>query len=118
MTQDAPDADQAASDVPAKPERSAMSDAALRAYIDDRFADVADQFTAGEKRMQTIEDKVSENTVITADIHDFLVAARTGFKVLGWLGEGGKWLVKFATPFVALWGIWNSWHNGAPPHSK
>ena len=124
MTQDAPDATKAASDAPAHNEKPTMTEAALRAYIDERFANVDEQLDAGRQRMKSIEDEVSANTKMTSESHEMLsgitellAAGKAGLKVLGWLGEAVKWIVKFVAPFVALWAMFHgnsdSHHN--PP---
>ena len=122
MTQDAPDAGAAASDVPAK---TSMSEAELRRYIDERFATFDGRLEAGDQRMKNIEDGLAKNTAMTSNsfemltaIRDLLDVGRAGLRALGWIGEAAKWIAKIVTPFAALWGLYNAWKHGAPPAPK
>lgn len=105
MTQDAHDASKAPSDAPAK---TSMSEAALRAYIDERFGAIDDRLTEGDGRMQSMEGELRKNTEITSTISDVLITMRSGIKVIEWLG-------KIAVPVVALIGLWHALTSGTPP---
>lgn len=56
-----------------------------------------------EQALKDISTQLDQNTVLTADIKDFLTTVRGGFKVLGWLGSGLKWLGALAAAVLAIW---------------
>ncbi len=71
---------------------------------------------AGAKRMAAIEKALAENTEITEQIRDFLAAFRGGFRVLGWLGSGAKWVGGLAGAAVAIYSaVYAITHNGNLP---
>jgi hypothetical protein len=93
--------------------------------VDDQLAAIRSRLEQGSKRMKSIEDGVQEmkdsldaNTQITQSIHEFLVAARVGFKVLGGLGLLFKWAGALATGVLGVWSLWQAFRNGHPPSVK
>ena len=69
------------------------------------------------ERMKGIEDTVAATQAITHEVRDLLDAFRGGFKVLGWLGMGLKWLGGIATACVAVYTIgYMLTHGGQLPH--
>lgn len=67
-------------------------------------------------QMVQMRSDLGRNTEVTDEIRDILKAARAGFKVLGWLGTGLKWLAGFAAALVTLYGvIYAATHGGKMP---
>ena len=82
---------------------------------DDQIARITSRLDAGSRRMKKIEDDIRANTVLTQDIHDLIVAAKVGFKVLGYLGAFAKWLGIIAGALVSVWAAIQVIKNGGPP---
>ena len=70
------------------------------------------------QRMASIEEELKLNTDITGEVRDLLHTARSGMRVLGWLGTAASWLGRLAAAAVAMWGLFYALtHNGElPPH--
>ena len=51
-------------------------------------------------------------SAITSDIHEILDVTRSGFKVLGWLGDVAKWVTKIAAAAGTIWGLHNIIKHG------
>lgn len=64
--------------------------------------------------MQRIEQSLKGNTDMTQDVHDVILAARTGFKVLGALGQGVKWLGYLAAGLLSIWALIQAMAHGGP----
>lgn len=87
--------------------------------IDDACAKCTDEqwrgyvlkaLDAGEKRMDSMDSKIDANTEklesIDKNTSKFLEvfnAMEGGFKVLGWLGAGLKWITATITAFSLFW---------------
>jgi hypothetical protein len=68
-------------------------------------------------RMTTIETKLADTQSVTHEVRDLLTAFKGGFKVLGWLGTGAKWVGGIATACVAIYTIgYMLTHGGQLPH--
>ena len=107
MPQAANDADKAATEL-----RPTVRDGELRRYMDERFALVDDRLSLGDQRMSSIEMNLAKNTELTSDIHEILDVTRSGFKVLGWLGDVAKWVTKIAAAAGTIWGLHNIIKHG------
>ncbi len=59
------------------------------------------------ERVVHIERAVAENTEITRDIRDALVAGRVAGKVIKWAGG-------IAGGIVAMWAAWHQFNGGKP----
>lgn len=74
---------------------------------------------AFSERITNIETSLEANTAVTHEVRDLLDAFRGGFKVLGWLGLGLKWLGGIATACVALYTVFYMLtHGGNLPGDK
>lgn len=67
------------------------------------------------RRVTSVEDALASNTKLTQSVGDdtrelleLFIAAKGGFKVMGWLGEGLKWLGIVATALAAIWAATHS----------
>jgi hypothetical protein len=79
------------------------------------LANVQRQLASGDLRMNAIESELRTNTELTADVKDLLDAARSGLKVIGWLGAAAAWMAKIATAIGAVYGVYQLIRHGAPP---
>lgn len=55
--------------------------------------------------------ELAANTEITNQIKEVLEAARTGFKVIGWLGALVKWGAAIAAPVLVAMAAWHGYHK-------
>lgn len=65
-----------------------------------------------DARMVSIEQSLDENTQVTTEVRDFLTAMRAGFRVLGWLGTGAKWIAAMAGAVAAVVGAFYAIKGG------
>lgn len=94
--------------------------AAVKARLDA----IEDELRQGRERMGRIEASVAENTAltregtaVTQEVRELMELGKAGFKVLGWLGAGAKWLGVIATAGVALYSaFYAATHGGRLPH--
>lgn len=70
------------------------------------------RFERGSDRMDRLETAMEVNTQMTADVHEVLMAARSGIAAIGKFGRGlarvGNWLRKlliWVTPPLAALGV-------------
>ena len=70
------------------------------------------RFSELEARMKALEVELRENTTTTREVRELMEVARSGFKVLGWLGIAAKWITAIAGAAAALWALW---HGVKPP---
>jgi hypothetical protein len=96
----------------------------------DEWRKVSERLDAGSRRMRAIEDRLAEaerqrvetqrqlaqNTEVTLEIHSAIAAAKTGFKVLGLLGDVAKWLAAISGAALSLWALYQAFKAGGPPH--
>lgn len=66
---------------------------------EERHRIINERFQLGDERMVRLEAEMKKNTEITAasqsgiaEILDIFTSFKGGFKVLGWLGAGAKWV--------------------------
>ena len=57
------------------------------------------------ERMTHIETNLADTQAVTYEVRDLLTAFKGGFRVLGWLGTGAKWLGGIATACVAIYTV-------------
>ena len=85
--------------------------------------EISGRLDAGDARMGRIEAdqkfmraELVANSEMTSDIHTAIAAARTGFKVIGWLGACAKWIGVLAAAAVAIYtAFYAMLHGGATP---
>lgn len=88
---------------------------------DDRADDMTWQraierrLDVSDARMVAIEQSLKDNTDVTKEVRDFLTAMRGGFKVLGWLGTGAKWIGYVAGAVAAVAGAIYTIKTGGRP---
>lgn len=77
------------------------------------------RLASGDGRMDAIEAELRANTEVTTEVRDLLSAVKGGFKVLGWLGHGGKWAGMIAGAAVSLYTLgYALTHGGQLPPGK
>lgn len=86
----------------------------LTTATEERAASSTELHALGE-RVTSVEEALASNTKLTKaageDTRELLalfIAAKGGFKVMGWLGEGLKWLGIVATAVAAIWAATHS----------
>jgi len=77
-----------------------------RAPIADRIAQIEEQLEAGAKRMDGLEKTLAENTKLTSEVHSIIGHATSFFSVLGWVGNGIKWIAAVLAAVGAVWAIY------------
>lgn len=83
---------------------------------EERLAAIEERLDRGSDRMDRIERTLNENTDATLEVRDLINTVKGGFKVLGWLGGGAKWIGSLATAGAAIYGfIWAITHPGQLP---
>lgn len=72
-----------------------------------------------DKRIERIEVALKANTEVTEEVRDLLSAFRGGFRVLGWLGTGAKWIGAIAAAGMAIYtAVYAATHGGSLPGGK
>lgn len=85
----------------------------------DELGEVHERLDRGKKRLDRLEDELTENTRLTqkvvtqtAELIAFFDAMKGAFKVLNWLGKLAKPMAAIAALGVALAGLWASAKGG------
>lgn len=64
------------------------------------------RFKRGSERMDNLEASMRINTAMTSDVHEVLMAARSGINAIAKFGRGlamvGRWLVKAIKPLAVV----------------
>lgn len=88
----------------------------MKPSLDERLSTFENRQISISERMDLMDAEIKTNNELTQDIRDLLAAFKGGFRVLGWLGTGAKWLGGIAGAAVALWVAWQTLtHGGVPP---
>jgi hypothetical protein len=69
---------------------------------------MAVDFQAFNERLVQVEANLERNNEMTALLLELFSAAKTGFKVLGWVGEVVKWAGMIAGGAVAMYAAWKA----------
>lgn len=89
---------------------------ALERALADGLGNVDRRLDRGSERMDDMQAELTANTTVTTEVRDLLATARSGIKVLGWIGNAGLWLVKaagvLATAGMALYAAWYAVTHG------
>lgn len=94
----------------------AQDQAERRRASDDTLAAIEERLNIGHARMDALESAVQRNTELTQDILSIMDTAKAGFRALGWLGVGVRWLGGLAAAGVAIYAaIYAITHGGQPP---
>lgn len=101
------------------PENVSASDSDWRLYVERRLLE-------GEERMQKLEQGLDVNTGLTRDVHEVILAARSGFAAIAkfgrglaitgtWIAKAVRWLAPLVVAVVAIYhGIQTLLHGGKP----
>lgn len=94
----------------------AQDQAERRRSSDGALAAIEERLNLGHARMDALESAVQRNTELTQDILSIMDTAKAGFRALGWLGVGVRWLGGLAAAGVAIYAaIYAITHGGQPP---
>ena len=98
--------------------RETPADLAER-YIGQQFQSIEERMAAGDKRMAEIEkqlnamrEELHDNSEITQEIREILIAARWGLRALGGLGQAVKWVGVVAGGVAAVYGAYQALKQG------
>jgi hypothetical protein len=69
---------------------------------------MAVDFHAFNERLLVVEANLARNNEMTALLLELFSAAKTGFKVLGWVGEAVKWVGMIAGGAAAIYAAWKA----------
>lgn len=95
----------------------------MKPTIEDRLSVFENRQISISERMDLMDAEIKRNiaatnvnTALAQEILELFSAVKGGFRVLGWLGTGAKWLGGIAGAGVALWVAWHTLtHGGVPP---
>lgn len=94
----------------------AETQAERRRTYDDDIAEIKRRLDGGSARMDKLETAIATNTSMTAEVLEAIQAAKAGFRALGWLGTGVRWLGGIAAAGVAIYAAaYALLHGGVPP---
>jgi hypothetical protein len=77
-----------------------------------QFQSIEDRLAEAEKQLSAMREELRDNSEITQDIREILVAAKVGLRVLGGLGQLVKWLGIVAGGVAAVYGAWQAITKG------
>jgi len=90
--------------------QAAPATAAPADTVPGELAAIRERLAAGDGRMSALEEAVAENTAITRQIRDAMVAGRVAgqvIRVMGWMAAAG----------TAIWGaVYALLHHGRMPN--
>lgn len=86
-----------------------------RRQFDAALQAIEERLVSGTQRMDAIETAMRSNTAMVQEVLDIMSTAKAGLRALGWLGTGVRWLGGVAAACAALWALYQSIRNGAPP---
>ena len=75
------------------------------------FAALQEGHTELKAQVAEMRVELAKNSEITGEIREVMVAARTGFKVLGWLGQALKWGGALAAGIAGFFTLWHQVHK-------
>lgn len=95
----------------------------MKPTIEERLSVFENRQISISERMNLMDAEIkintratNHNTGLTQEILDLFSDFKSGFRVLGWLGTGAKWIGGIAGAGVALWVAWQTLtHGGVPP---
>lgn len=76
--------------------------------VPGQLEEIRKRLDKGDRRFETLETAVRENTEITKDIRDAVVAGRVATKLIKWLGA-------VALAVSAIWALVHQVKAGHPP---
>jgi chromosome segregation ATPase len=80
--------------------------------IEERLAEAERRMSDVEKQLAAMREELRDNSEITQDIREILIAARVGLRVLGGLGQVVKWIGIVAGGLAAIYGAWQAITKG------
>ncbi len=83
--------------------------AALNARITNVESHMEAQFEHGNDRMKRIEDMLASNSASTEKVREIVVMGESLFKLMGYVGDGLKWVVGVGASMAAVWYAIKEW---------
>ncbi|QOR55297.1 MAG: hypothetical protein SHS37scaffold220_66 [Phage 67_12] len=100
--------------------------AGAAASYEAAIAAIHERLEQGSDRMDRIEASMADNTDMTRDVHEVILAARSGFAAIakfgrglaitgGWIAKAARWLAPVVVAVVAIYhGVQTLLHGGKP----
>ena len=83
---------------------------------------IEEQLAAGTERMDAFDATLKANTELIGavakqiqEVLDIMSTAKAGFRALGWLGAGVRWVGSVVAACAAVWAFYQMLRNGGPP---
>jgi len=86
--------------------------------LDLKLVEADRRIAVAEKCYSDLRVELAANTVATQEILDLMKAVKTGFKVLGWLGTGAKWIGGIAAAASAMYVVYHQLTHGGQLPTK
>lgn len=82
---------------------------ALNTRITNVESNMEAQFDHGNDRMKRIEDMLASNSASTEKVREIVVMGESLFKVMGYMGDGLKWIAGVGTACAGIWYAFKEW---------
>lgn len=83
--------------------------AALNARITNVESHMESQFEHGNDRMARIEHLLSNNSKATEEVREIVVMGKSLFKLMGYMGNGIKWVASVGVATAGIWYATKEW---------
>lgn len=67
------------------------------------------RFDAGNERMGRIEQMLSNNSKATEEVREIVVMGKSLFKLIGYMGNGIKWVASVGVATAGIWYATKEW---------
>lgn len=90
--------------------------------LEEQIVAINKRLDAGSQRMKNMQIEIAGNTLelaanteITTEIRDLMIAAKVGFRLMGWIGIAAAWIGKLALAGSAVAAFIYAIKHGGPP---
>lgn len=83
--------------------------AALNTRITNVESHMEAQFDHGNDRMRRIEDMLASNSASTEKVREIVVMGESLFKLMGYMGNGIKWVASVGVATAGIWYATKEW---------